>query len=44
VRDLNTGIQSFPGNMIAGMFKFGAKEFFELDAESDAKEPVKIEF
>ena len=43
VRDLNTAIQSFPGNIIAGMFKFNVREFFELEDEA-AKEPVKVSF
>src|SRR3989344_2210430 len=29
VRDLNTGLQRFPGNIIAGIFRFGQKEFFD---------------
>jgi LemA protein len=46
VRDLNIGVESFPGNIIAGMFKFVKKEFFELDeAEAEsAKNPVKVDF
>lgn len=44
VRDFNTGIQSFPGNVIAGMFKFSSMEFFELDDSSAAKEPVEVKF
>lgn len=44
VRDLNTGIQSFPGNIIAGAFKFTSKEFFEIEAGSSEKEPVKVDF
>ena len=43
VRDLNTGIQSFPGNIIAGMFKFAKRTFFELDNEA-AKQPVEVKF
>lgn len=45
VRDLNTAIQSFPGNMIAKMFGFTSMDLFEL-AESDqaANEPVKVSF
>ena len=43
VRDLNTTIQSFPGNIIANMFKFTIKEFFQLDNEA-AKEPVAVKF
>ena len=31
VRDLNTRIQVFPSNMIAGMFGFQQQEFFEID-------------
>jgi LemA protein len=45
VRDLNTGIESFPGNIIAGMFKFVKMEFFELGAdEQAAKNPVEVKF
>jgi LemA protein len=45
VRDLNTSIERFPGNLIAGTFHFSAMEFFELDAaDAAAKEPVKVEF
>lgn len=43
VRDLNTAVQSFPGNIIAGWFAFKAAEFFELE-ETGAKEPVKVKF
>ena len=42
-RDLNTGIESFPGNLIGSTFKFGKLEFFQLDNE-EAKEPVKVSF
>jgi LemA protein len=42
VRDFNTKIQIFPNNLIAGMLKFTAREFFE--AEGEEKEPVKVEF
>src|SRR3972149_6008682 len=31
VRDLNTSIESFPGNVIAGMFNFAKQEFFVLN-------------
>jgi LemA protein len=44
VRDFNTGVQTFPGNMIAGMFKFTALEFFELEADSAEKNPVEVKF
>ncbi len=45
VRDLNTAIQVFPGNIIAGIFRFTAMEFFQLDAsEAAAKQPVEVKF
>jgi LemA protein len=43
VRDLNTSIEVFPGNLIAGMFKFVKMEFFQLDNEA-AREPVEVKF
>ncbi len=45
VRDLNTTIQIFPGNIIAGVFRFAAMEFFQLDAsETAARQPVEVKF
>jgi LemA protein len=44
VRDFNTGVQTFPGNLIAKMFKFSMLEFFELEQDSVEKEPVKVSF
>lgn len=45
VRDLNTSVDSFPGNLIAKMFNFVKKEFFELsEDESAAKNPVQVKF
>ena len=44
VRDFNTGVQMFPGNIIAGMFKFSVLEFFELEADSVEKNPVEVKF
>lgn len=45
VRDLNTAIDSFPSNIIAGMFRFEPREFFELEAgEGAARQPVKVSF
>jgi LemA protein len=42
VRDLNTKIQSFPTNILAGMFGFVQKQFFETtDAD---REPVAVKF
>lgn len=45
VRDYNTALQVFPGNMIAGIFHFTQKELFQLGAdESAAKNPVEVKF
>jgi len=46
VRDLNTGLEQFPGNIIGNMFSFEKREFFELDADEKeaASEPVKVDF
>ncbi|TSC56442.1 MAG: LemA protein [Parcubacteria group bacterium Gr01-1014_18] len=43
VRDLNIKLQVFPDNIIARMFAFTQKEFFEL-TEPAAKEVVKVQF
>lgn len=43
VRDLNTAIGVFPGNVIAGIFHFSKMEFFQLD-ENSAREPVEVKF
>jgi LemA protein len=42
VRDLNTKIQSFPTNILAGMFAFQARQFFEAAATD--REPVAVKF
>ena len=42
VRDLNTRIQTFPTNMLAGMFGFQARSFFEMEAGE--REPVAVKF
>lgn len=45
VRDLNTALQTFPGNMVAGPFGFKQMDFFELgNADEAAREPVKVQF
>lgn len=43
VRDLNIKIESFPPNIIAKIFNFQKRDFFELE-ETAAKEPVKVKF
>jgi LemA protein len=42
VRDLNTKIQSFPTNILAGMFGFQQRQFFEVAATD--REPVAVKF
>ncbi|HEY0965306.1 MAG TPA: LemA family protein [Candidatus Saccharimonadales bacterium] len=44
VRDLNTKIQVFPNNMVAGMFGFKSKEFFEVDDMAKVENPVDVKF
>ena len=44
VRDLNTKIQQFPANIVAGMFKFTNKEFFEVDDMASVEKPVEVKF
>jgi LemA protein len=42
VRDLNTRVQQFPSNLVAGMFGFRNREFFEIpDAD---REVPKVKF
>ncbi|MBI4135294.1 LemA family protein [Candidatus Uhrbacteria bacterium] len=43
VMNLNTKIQSFPTNLIAGAFSFKASEFFEV-GEAKEREAVKVKF
>jgi LemA protein len=42
VRDFNIKIETFPGNLIAGMLNFTKREFFA--AEEGERENVKVEF
>lgn len=44
VRDFNTATQTFPSNIVANMFNFSAREFFELEEGSAAAEPVEVSF
>ena len=44
VRDLNTAIMTFPGNMIANMFHFMKKEYFDLPDTDVAQNPVAVKF
>ena len=43
VRDFNTRVQSFPANLIAGMFGFHPRQFFEMENAAD-RENVAVKF
>ena len=43
VRDFNTAIEQFPSNIVAGMFHFQEREFFELKDEAERAVP-KVSF
>lgn len=43
VRDLNTRIESFPYNLIVGLFGFKKRDFFEIQ-EQEVRDPVKVSF
>jgi LemA protein len=42
VRSYNTLIKRFPGNIVAGLFNFGEKDYFEADAAT--RETPKVKF
>jgi LemA protein len=45
VMKYNTRLQVFPSNVLAGMFGFKGRDYFEIGAgEAAAKEPVKVSF
>lgn len=44
VRDFNTKLQVFPTNMIAGMFGFKSREFFDIDEKGPEGQPVNVQF
>jgi LemA protein len=44
VRDLNVAIESVPSNIIANMFKFTKREFFDLSDSPEEREVVKVDF
>ena len=43
IMDINTKIETFPTNLIAGMFGFKKEEFFGLESEAE-KEAIKVKF
>jgi LemA protein len=44
VRDYNTTVEQFPSNLVAAGFRFGRREFFELEAPAEEKKPVRVGF
>jgi len=44
VRDLNIKIQSFPANIIAALFHFSQKDFFDLADNDAAQNPINVKF
>ncbi len=46
VTNLNTKIQTFPANVVAGMFGFKNRDFFEVEASEQeaANKPVDVKF
>ena len=44
VRDLNIKVETFPSNIIAGLFHFTKQEFFQLEADSVERNPVQVKF
>ncbi len=44
VRDLNTKIEMFPGNIFAKMFSFTKMEFFDIPDDGVESKPVEVKF
>lgn len=43
IRDFNIAIETFPSNVVAGMFSYKHRELFEMENAVE-KEPVKVDF
>ena len=39
VRDLNTAVETFPGNLVAGTFGVGKRQYFELGSDAERAAP-----
>ncbi|MBI3589541.1 MAG: LemA family protein [Candidatus Liptonbacteria bacterium] len=44
VRDFNTKVETFPSNLIANLFHFAPKEFFDIDEKGPEGQPVQVKF
>lgn len=43
-RELNIKINTFPSNLIAGMFKFAPRDFYEVEDPASVEKPVDVKF
>jgi LemA protein len=44
VRDLNIKVDTFPSNLIAGLFTFKKRDFFEVEDPASVQAPVEVKF
>ena len=44
VRDFNTSVQTFPTNILANMFHFQTREFFQLDTPAVERQAPQVKF
>ncbi len=44
IRDFNTMLEIFPNNVIAGMFNFKKREFFQLDVPETERKAPEVKF
>ncbi|MEK7181288.1 MAG: LemA family protein [Patescibacteria group bacterium] len=44
VRDFNTKVETFPSNLVANLFHFASKEFFDIDEKGPEGQPVQVKF
>lgn len=42
VREMNVAVESFPGNLVAGLFGFGRRHFFEIDMSDRAAPEIDL--
>jgi LemA protein len=43
-RELNIKIHTFPSNLVAGMFGFKTREFYEVEDQATVEKPVDVKF
>lgn len=44
VRGYNTKLQIFPSNIVAGLFGFKSREFYEVEDQAAVEQPVNVQF